>query len=179
MKSDKKILDIGCGNHKIKGAVGLDAVKIEGVDVVHDLNKIPYPFKNDSFDVIHANQILEHLEAPLDDILGEMCRICKQDGVIKIIVPHALSVGAFSDPTHKKFFVWFTFDYFGSNEQSYYTKTRVKIVKRKFIYLTGRRSSKILKPFARLINRFPKIYSHFFAFIFPISSIYFELKPIK
>ncbi len=179
MKSDKKILDIGCGNHKIKGALGLDAVKIDDVDVVHNLNKFPYPFKNNSFDVVYASHILEHLEAPLDDILWEICRICKPGGRIIIIVPHALSVSAFSDPTHKKFFAWFTFDYFGNNEQSYYTKTRVKILKRKFIYMTGRKSSKILRPFASLISKFPQIYSHFFAFIFPVSSIYFELEPVK
>ncbi len=174
-----KILDVGCGNHKVSGAVGLDFAKIEGVDVVHDLNKVPYPFKDNSFDAVHANQVLEHLEIPLDQILGELCRICKPKGRIKIIVPHALNVSAFSDPTHKKFFTWFTFDYFGSNEQSYYSKARVKIKKRKFIYLTGKKSSKLLSPLASLINKFPKVYSHFLAFAIPVSSIYFELEPVK
>jgi len=176
---DRQILDIGCGNHKVRGAIGLDSVKIKGVDVVHDLNKFPYPFKKNSFDIIYANQVLEHLEPSLDDIMGELCRICKPNGVIKIIIPHALSVGAFSDFTHKKFFTWFTFDYFGSNEQSYYTKTRLRIIKRKFIYMTGRKSSLLLRPLQFLINLCPKIYSHFFAFIFPVSSISFELKPVK
>jgi ubiquinone/menaquinone biosynthesis C-methylase UbiE len=174
-----KILDIGCGNHKIKGAVGLDFFKIKDVDVVHNLNKIPYPFRENSFDIVYANQVLEHLEIDLDKILCELCRICKPQGKIRIIVPHALNVAGFSDPTHKKFFTWFTFDYFGSNEQSYYTKARLKIIKRKFIYLTGKKSSKLLLPLQWVINKFPKIYSHFFAFIFPISSIFFELEPIK
>ncbi len=175
----KQILDIGCGNHKVPGAIGLDFVKIKGVDKVHDLNKFPYPFKKNSFDIIYANQVLEHLKAPLDNILNELCRICKPNGRIKITVPHALSVGAFSDHTHKKFFTYFTFDYFGLNEQSYYSRSRIKIIKRKFIYMTGRKSSKLLKPLAWLINLSPKIYSHFFAFIFPISTIYFELQPKK
>jgi len=176
---ERKVLDIGCGNHKVKGSIGLDSVKIEGVDIVHNLNKFPYPFKKNTFDVIYANQVLEHLEAPLNDILEELCRICKLDGRIKILVPHALSVGAFTDPTHVKYFTYFSFDYFGSNEQSYYSKTRVKILKRKFLYMTGRKSSKLLRPLERLINSMPKIYSHFLAFIFPISTLYFELKPIK
>lgn len=176
---DKKILDIGCGNHKVPGAVGLDFVKIPGVDKVHNLNKFPYPFKDNSFDVIYANQVLEHLEADLDDIMNELCRICKPKGRIKITVPHALSVGAFSDPTHKKFFTYFNFDYFGNNEQSYYTKTRVKIIKRKFIYQTGKLSSRLLRPVEWFINSIPKIYSHFFAFVIPVSTIYFELEPVK
>ncbi|MDD5699630.1 MAG: class I SAM-dependent methyltransferase [Candidatus Nanoarchaeia archaeon] len=176
---NNKTLDIGCGNHKVRGSIGLDSVKLNGVDIVHDLNKVPYPFKDNSFDIIYANQVLEHLEVSLDDILNELCRICKPEGRIRIIVPHALSVGAFSDHTHKKFFTWFTFDYFGENEQSYYSKARVKILKKKFFYRTGRKSSKLLKPLAWFINKIPKIYSHFFAFIFPISTIYFEMEPIK
>src|SRR3989338_7832392 len=175
----EKILDLGCGNHKISGSVGIDFVKIPGVDIVHNLNKFPYPFRDNTFDVIYANQVLEHLEPSLDKILKELCRICKPEGVIKILVPHALSVGGFSDPTHKKFFTYFTFDYFGSNEQSYYTKSRVKILKRELIYASGKKSSKLLKPLGQLINKFPEIYSHFFAFMFPASTIYFELKPIK
>ena len=176
---NKKILDIGCGNHKIPKSIGLDSVNIPGVDIVHDLNEIPYPFKDNSFDVIYANQVLEHLDAPLDKIMEELCRICKEGGKIKITVPHALNVSAFGDPTHKKFFTYFTFDYFGGNEQSYYTRTRLKILKRKFIYLTGKKSSKILKPLEYIINLFPIFYSHFFAFLFPISTLYFELEPIK
>jgi len=176
---NEKTLDIGCGNHKVKGSIGLDFVKQEGVDVVHNLEKIPYPFKDNSFDIIYANQVLEHLDISLDRVLGELCRICKPGGVIKIIVPHALCVGAFSDPTHKKFFTWFTFDYFGENEQSYYSKTRVKILKKKFFYMTGRKSSKLLRPLEWIINSSPKIYSHFFAFIFPISTLYFEMEPVK
>ncbi|PIO08351.1 hypothetical protein COU59_01860 [Candidatus Pacearchaeota archaeon CG10_big_fil_rev_8_21_14_0_10_34_12] len=174
-----KILDVGCGNHKVPGSLGLDFVKVPGVDIVHDLNKIPYPFKENTFDIIHANQVLEHLDPPLDKILGELCRICKPDGRIKILVPHAASIGAFSDSTHKKFFTYNTFDDFGLSEQSYYTKTRVKIIKRKFLYLTGRKSSKLLSPISWVANKIPLIYSHFLAFIFPISTIYFELKPVK
>jgi len=174
-----KKLDIGCGTNKVEGCIGLDFHKVKGVDVVHDLNKIPYPFKDNTFDEIYANHILEHLTIPLDDILSELCRITKPKGKLKIRVPHALSVGAFTDPTHVKFFAYFTFDYFGSNVQSYYTKARVKIIKRRFIYEVGNLSSKLLKPMEFLVNLFPLIYTNFFAFIFPTSSIYFELEPIK
>ncbi len=172
----KQELDIGCGNHKVGGAIGLDFRDIDNVDVVHDLNKIPYPFLDNSFSVIYCNDVLEHLEISLDDILIELCRLLKKDGRIKILVPHAMSVGAFADPTHKKFFTWFTFDYFGLNEQSYYSKAEVSIVKREFINKTGKISSVLTKPFVFLINKIPMIYSHFFAFIFPVSTIYFELK---
>jgi len=175
----EKTLDIGCRKHKTKGAIGLDFVKMPGVDKVHDLNKIPYPFDDNTFDTIYSNHVLEHLDADLDKILSELCRICKPTGSLEITVPHAMSVGAFADSTHKKFFTYFTFDYFGSNEQSYYSKSRIEIIKKRFFYSSGKLSSKLLKPMEYLINLTPNIYSHFFAFIFPISSIYFKLKPVK
>ena len=37
-------LDIGCGNKKWIGFVGVDRVLCEGVDVVCDLSKTPWPF---------------------------------------------------------------------------------------------------------------------------------------
>ena len=58
---EKKKLNFGCGTRIMKGYVNLDIVKHKGVDVVHDLNKFPYPFKNGEFDEIYARFILEHL----------------------------------------------------------------------------------------------------------------------
>ena len=177
-KVKKKILEIGCGNKKIPGAIGLDVVKTPYVDVVHDLDKIPYPFKKETFDEIYADNVLEHLDSPLDEILGELIRILKPKGIIRVVVPNCQSVGAFADPTHKKFFGWTTFDYFGSNPQSFYTKSRVKILRKKFRVNPGRLSSKILKPIEVFVNAFPNLYMMFFSFL-PVNEIYFELQPIK
>ena len=173
-----KILDIGCGNHKVAGAVGLDNVKLPGVDFVHDLNKVPYPFKDNSFDLIFANHVLEHLTLDLDKIMVELTRICKSSGKITVEVPNAPSIGAFADPTHKKFFSYRTFDYFGANEQSYYTKARLKILKIKLIINLGRLGSLIFKPLEMLINFQPKIYL-IFPNIFPVTALRFELQPVK
>jgi SAM-dependent methyltransferase len=173
-----KILDIGCGNHKVSGAIGLDNFKLKGVDIVHNLNKIPYPFKDNSFDLIFANNVLEHLTSDLDDIMVELSRICKSSGKIVIEVPNAPSIGAFADPTHKKFFSYRTFDYFGSNEQSYYTKARLKILKIKLIINHGKLGRFFFKPLEILLNFQQKIYL-IFPNIFPITALKFELQPVK
>ena len=173
-----KSLDIGCGNHKVLGAVGLDNIKMSGVDVVHDLNKFPYPFKDNSFDAIFANHVLEHLVPDLDKIMAELSRICTPLGKIVIEVPNSLSIGAFADPTHKKFFAYHTFDYFGSNEQSYYTKTRLKVLKRKLIINNGRLGSLIFKPLEKILNWQQKIYL-LWPNIFPVTTLHFEVQPIK
>ncbi|UCH07499.1 MAG: hypothetical protein JSV55_00415, partial [Deltaproteobacteria bacterium] len=36
-------LDIGCGPAKADGFIGLDIRDLPGVDLVHDLNEIPWP----------------------------------------------------------------------------------------------------------------------------------------
>ena len=55
-----KVLDIGCGVNKVEGSIGVDVVKMPGVDVVHDLSLIPWPFEDDEFSTVIANHFLEH-----------------------------------------------------------------------------------------------------------------------
>ena len=39
-------LDVGCGNNKIPGAVGIDLVAGTQADIVHDLNTTPWPLES-------------------------------------------------------------------------------------------------------------------------------------
>ena len=47
-----KILDLGCGDNKVEGAIGLDNIALSEVDIVHDLLNFPYPIKTNSFNTI-------------------------------------------------------------------------------------------------------------------------------
>ncbi len=100
---DRRIIDLGCGANKYKGAIGVDNVKLETVDVVHDLLCFPYPLERESADKIILSHVLEHFV--LEDIikiLNECGRILKEKGEIIISVPHVFSTGgSFSDPGHK------------------------------------------------------------------------------
>ncbi len=89
MQSDpsSKKLNLGCGEDKKEGYVNLDWSPLVAPDVVHDLNKLPYPFPDDSFDLIEAYHVLEHLEKPFL-IMGEFHRILKPGGKVHIKVPH-------------------------------------------------------------------------------------------
>ena len=62
VESNARILDLGCGNKKRAGAIGLDINPRSMADVVHDLNKLPYPFEDSGFDEIYLDNVLEHLE---------------------------------------------------------------------------------------------------------------------
>lgn len=57
-----KKLHLGCGEDIKEGYINLDFLKMDGVDVVHNLNKFPYPFEDNQFDEVYASHILEHLD---------------------------------------------------------------------------------------------------------------------
>ena len=60
-----KILDIGCGNSKVTGAVGIDFIEGMEADIIHDLNIFPYPLADAEFDEIHVLDTLCLLEDPV------------------------------------------------------------------------------------------------------------------
>jgi len=131
----KTILNIGCGKTRIPGSIGVDRIKIGNyVDVVHDLDRIPYPFSDNFADEIHLYHVLEHLHDPLKK-LEELHRILKLGGMLYVRVPHFSSMGAFTDLTHKRPFGFFSFDCFENNNyQHFYTNVSYKIHKREIKY---------------------------------------------
>lgn len=120
------IIDLGCGRNKQPGAIGVDNVNLEGVDVVHDLSLIPYPFSDNCADEIILSHVIEHFYVDdINNILKETYRILNDKGVATISVPHAMSVAFNSDPTHKTRFTFETFYYFSSHHAfSYYKQLR-------------------------------------------------------
>jgi len=93
-------LDLGCGNNKHEGFIGIDKVKYPCVDIVYDLNNLPYPFKDDSVDEIIAHNILEHLECPYRAV-KEWIRISKHRAMWSVRFPNPNHPNAWRDPDHK------------------------------------------------------------------------------
>lgn len=106
----KRVLDIGCGRKKLPGSVGLDHNAYEGVDIVADLNA-RLPVDDASFDVVHADQVLEHV-TNLIGLLDEVHRVLKPGGFLVAHVPYFRSSWAHIDPTHVRCFTISTLDYF-------------------------------------------------------------------
>src|SRR3989344_9103927 len=107
----KQVLHLGCGFKKFPGSIGVDINPRSNADIVHDLNKFPYPFKKDRFELVLAEHILEHLD-DITKVIKELHRISKNKAKIIIDTSHFSSVDSFTDPTHKHFFTSRTFDYF-------------------------------------------------------------------
>lgn len=129
-----KVLDIGCGPKKTEGAIGLDKVKLPGVDVVWDLEKFSYPFSDNEFDKIVSNHCIEHIENFVG-LMEEIYRIAKPGAEIIFVVPYYTSKDFFTDFTHKHAFTEHTFQYFDDNHiYGYYSKARFKVKRIKFNY---------------------------------------------
>ncbi len=143
-----KILDVGCGTAKIKGAIGIDRVALPEVDIVHDLNSFPWPFENESFGEIYMNDIIEHLDDTIK-VMEEIHRLLIIGGKVHIRVVYWNHRYAFSDPTHVKFFSEACFDFFVGKRRGYYTKARFKLENLEYIY--DNKAKKIFR-FKKVMN---------------------------
>jgi len=109
-------LDIGCGGNKQPGFVGIDYRKLDGVDIVQDLETFPWKaLKDESVLVAVASHVVEHINPAKGifiDFMNEVWRILKPDGEFAIVTPYAGSHGYFQDPSHVNPCNETTFSYF-------------------------------------------------------------------
>jgi len=95
------LLDIGCGQFKQTGFVGMDRRKIPGVDIVHDLEVFPYPLPDESCLTIVGSHIVEHLKPWLMiQFMDELWRITKPNGQLYLSHPYSVNEYFVQDPTH-------------------------------------------------------------------------------
>ena len=96
-------LNMGCGHNKQPGYVNVDLSPACRPDVVCDLESVPWPWEDDSVDVVRFNHTLEHLGESSRSFLAmmkELYRICRNDAEIEINVPHPRHDNFINDPTH-------------------------------------------------------------------------------
>jgi SAM-dependent methyltransferase len=173
--SERRILNIGCGRGHIPDAVNIDVTDRTGPDVVHDLNQRPWPFADDRFDVLHARDVIEHLDDTVA-AMEEIHRVCRPGATVHLTVPHFSAAGAFTDPTHRRFFSLSTFDYFtDAHPNNFYSACRFRPHVVQLIF-HPRLGNKLLW---RLANRFPSAYEERWAWIFPARLINAQLEVVK
>lgn len=113
-------LDIGCGEKKQKGWVGIDARPCEGVDIVHDLQVFPWPLPDSVALRALCSHLWEHIEPKYRiRFMDEIWRVMKPEGQLLLSAPYWTSFGAFQDPTHYPCPNEATFTYFDSSQPLY------------------------------------------------------------
>ena len=106
-------LELGCGMAPSAGYIHHDRRQHSPhVDVVHDLNELPWPWGDASLEEILALDVFEHLHLMPEQWMRECYRILESGGVLHLRVPVFGSPWHVIDPTHVRGFHPFNFDYF-------------------------------------------------------------------
>src|SRR5205823_12559396 len=125
--SKTRTLDVGCGINKYPGAIGIDRNPATSADVLCDLDRIPYPFADNSFDQLRAIHVIEHVSDVIRS-MEEFHRLVRPGGRIRIETPHYTDFSSFCDPTHRWHLNTFSFRYFGENNAGfgYYSQCKFR-----------------------------------------------------
>lgn len=103
-------LNLGCGEDIVDGMVNVDMVPIDGVDVVHDLDTGPWPWKDESVSYIKASHVFEHVDNPVL-FMCESWRVLAPRGILDIRCPYYQHPNSHTDPTHRRHCTHHTWEY--------------------------------------------------------------------
>ena len=168
------ILDVGCGDAQDPRAnSGIDIRSYPGVEIVHDLEKFPWPIADNRYDRVILRYVIEHLSDAVRT-MEELHRICKPGGRIEIWTPHYSHPNSYHDPTHKHHFSFGSFDYFtGDRAYPRYLSCQFRMVEKRLIFDKHEWCGKLL---AKYNTRF---YERYYSHRFPPRGMYFEIEAIK
>ncbi len=177
----KRVLHIGCGASKLSGSIGMDVLAFPPVDIVHDLDSIPWPVEDSSMDIVYAHSVVEHL-TDIVSFMDEVWRVLKPGGRLIMAVPYFRSIDSFTDITHKHFFTSQSMNYFvrDGGGLSDYTYTKKYFKKIGFWYGWPQESHnifvKIIKDF---ITKHQQVYDQYLSLLFPMKILIWELEVDK
>lgn len=116
-----KMLDVGCGRGEFTKAFENEGLVVEGADIeagdtavlntipvkYFDLEKEPFPYPDNTFDVVFSKSVIEHIYDPAH-FLSEQKRILKPGGKIIVLTPDWMTQLKifWNDYTHKRPYTW-------------------------------------------------------------------------
>jgi SAM-dependent methyltransferase len=180
-RSVPKVLELGCGFSKTPGAFGVDIIPGSAADLIHDLDKFPYPLADNEWDHIICLDVLEHVHDFVRTV-EEIWRVSRPGALIEVSGPFMSSVNYHTDPTHKRAFTSRSFDYFCPGRELHrygYSKATFEILGCE--YDRGARGHRrgLAKLLTAWANGNKDRYEARFAYIYPMHQINFELRTVK
>jgi SAM-dependent methyltransferase len=87
-------LDVGCGQNKKEGFLGIDILADDRVDYTLDITKEKLPLEDNTVDEVFSNHFFEHIDSP-KEALEELIRVSVHKAVFEIWTPYLKSNEAF------------------------------------------------------------------------------------
>jgi len=166
-------LNLGCGNKRKDGFLGVDKYPCDAVDKIADLNEA-LPFEDSTIDEVWMDNIIDHIP-DIPKIMQEIPRICKKGAQVTVITPHYTSIASWRDPTHIHHLCYFSMDHFEKESVKHYTGGGFTILQRRLSFGGG-----VMGLLGRLIFSIsPKAYEAKWSFIFRASTLKFVLQVNK
>ncbi|MDX1934293.1 MAG: class I SAM-dependent methyltransferase [Capsulimonadales bacterium] len=176
---DWRILEVGCGpNRLFPHSTTLDRNARFRPDILHDLNRTPFPIADDRFDLIVCLHVLEHV-THLVEATTELHRILKPGGLLFVEVPYFTSVHYHTDPTHVHAFTTRSFDYYvaGTAVSGFeYSPARFR---KERVHLVVPGDGPVNRWWRNWVNSHHRIYEERLAYLLPRHVLQFTLRAEK
>ena len=164
IKTHLEWLDIGCGNLLHEWCIWIDLDPHSQASVICNIDEW-IPFDDNSFSFVFAHNIIEHSKN-LVFVMEEVARVCKNDALVEIIVPHYSSRYAWWDLTHIRPFSYSSFDGYDGKSKN------LKLIDKQFQFISANNKTLaiILQAFlvipVVLSRLFPRFFERFLCYSF-------------
>lgn len=174
-----RVLDVGCGINKLEGSIGIDRNPASRADVLCELDRFPYPFRDSAFDRLQAVHVIEHVSDVIRT-MEEFHRLLRDGGEAFIVTPHYTDFSSFCDPTHRWHLNSFSLRYFGPDNAGYgyYSPVRFEEISVRVKLLAFWR----WLGFELLVNTFPQyrlFWEHYLCYVVRGKVIEWRLRAVK
>lgn len=96
-------LNLGCGLRHLDGFLNIDREAACRPDLIHDLERTPWPFEDEVVSEVVLDHTLEHLGEDSRvylSIVRELYRVCSPGAMVRITAAHPRHDSYLCDPTH-------------------------------------------------------------------------------
>lgn len=162
------VVVLGAGTKSYPDAITIDQLSLLNIDIVADLEQGLGFFPDNSIDEIHTNSFFEHI-INFDLLMLDIYRVLKPNGILDTFVPHFSNPYFYSDPTHVRFFGYYSFYYYSKSQKGlfrkvppYYNECDFDITSIKLIFKSHFRIfSRLIRIFGAFCNM-SKIFQEFY-----------------